>query len=341
MARVAHEPEIAPCLRERWESHAVESAGKAPSRCGSSWGTRTCWNDVPTFGRDVTVCGSLGRKLRLVSGTSCLGWVMTDHPSWLVGQQTAFRVVRRGSSVWALSCAPTSGVVASVSSRADLVSGTGALPVSDLFDPTMLVGPEPLASELRELGMVLRWRNPDLWDAVATAVLRQVIRAGQARKLHQEFCRAHGERVMTPFGEACLLPTPEIVVGLSDAEFGRLGLAFKGRALRAVAEACLEFGGKWAALRPADLLVELQTIPRVGPWTAGAAGADLTNDYTLYPFADLAVRTWANRLAPGRTWPESEPEFARVWALLAGNQLSAWTLLTLAWGNRHANGTVF
>lgn len=81
---------------------------------------------------------------------------------------------------------------------------------------------------------------------------------------------------------------------------------------------------------------EVQSVPRIGPWTAGAAVADLTNDYSLYPFADLAVRTWAQRLAPGRTWPTTEPEFAAVWQRLAGEQLSAWTLLTLAWGVKHA-----
>lgn len=59
----------------------------------------------------------------------------------------------------------------------------------------------------------------------------------------------------------------------------------------------------------------------------------------LYPFADLAVHTWAKRLTAGRSWPETEAEFARVWARLAGDQLSAWTLLTLAWGVRHAHGT--
>ncbi len=74
-----------------------------------------------------------------------------------------------------------------------------------------------------------------------------------------------------------------------------------------------------------------------GNRTAGATVADLTNDYALYPYADLAVRAWADRLSTGRTWPETEPEFACLWARLAGKDLSAWTLLTLTWGVRHAN----
>jgi len=207
-----------------------------------------------------------------------------------------------------------------------------------VFDPAMLVGSEPAVAGLRRLGVVARWRNPDLWDALATAVLRQVIRAGQARALYQRLCRAHGDRVNTRFGEAWLFPTSETVAALPDAEFARLGLTFKRQALRAAAHACLEFDAKWSPLPPAGLISELRSIPRVGPWTSGAAVADFTNDFSRYPFADLAVRTWAHRLAPRQAWPESEPEFAHYWAEMAGDQLGAWTLLTLAWGNRHAHG---
>jgi DNA-3-methyladenine glycosylase II len=276
--------------------------------------------------------------LCLVSENSFVGWLMTDHPSWTSQGRTAFRVVRSGSSVWVLSGESADGLTTGVRLRAARIAGSGEEPVVGVFDPRSLCGPQPLVGRLCESGTVARWRNPDLWDAVATAVIRQVIRAGHARKLYRELCRAHGDRVATPFGAAWLLPSPTIVLDLSDGEFARLGLTFKRNALRAVAEACLEFGSKWSRIPPADLRSELQSIPRVGPWTAGAAVADLSNDYMLYPFADLAVRTWAARLAPERRWPETEQNFARMWAQLAGDQLDTWTLLTLAWGNRHANG---
>jgi DNA-3-methyladenine glycosylase II len=126
---------------------------------------------------------------------------------------------------------------------------------------------------------------------------------------------------------------------LPDTEFARLGMAFKRQPLRAAAQAYLEFGPQWIDLDPLRLLTGVQTVPRIGPWTAGSSVADATNDYALYPFADLAVRTWAKRLVSGRSWPDTEPEFARVWQGLAGKQLSAWTLLTLAWGVRHASST--
>lgn len=82
----------------------------------------------------------------------------------------------------------------------------------------------------------------------------------------------------------------------------------------------------------------MQGVSRIGPWTAGATVADVANDFSLYPFADLAVRTWAGTLAPSVSWPETEREFGRIWQAMAGAQLSEWTLLTLAWGVRHATG---
>ena len=86
-----------------------------------------------------------------------------------------------------------------------------------------------------------------------------------------------------------------------------------------------------------DTVQELQRIPRIGPWTAGAAVADYSNDFTYYPYADLAVRTWARRAAPSYPWPDSEQAFGRLWQRLAGDQLATWTLLTLAWGSQHGD----
>ncbi|MFD4248260.1 hypothetical protein ACFWQL_00800 [Amycolatopsis thermoflava] len=262
--------------------------------------------------------------------------VMTDHPAWMPTPGGHLRVVRRGEAVWLLTCRRNPS---GHTTEAQPLVGSGERPVLDVVDPATLAGPDDLVLPLRDGGRVGRWRNPDLWDALATSIVRQVIRAGQARKLYRLFSQAHGQLVDTDHGQLWLFPTAETVLELPEAEFARLGMAFKRRPLQAAAAAYLEHGDKWADLDPLRLRNEVQTVPRIGPWTAGATVADLTNDYALYPFADLAVRTWAHRLAPERAWPSSEPEFAAVWRELAGDQLSSWTLLTLAWGVRHANTT--
>jgi DNA-3-methyladenine glycosylase II len=258
---------------------------------------------------------------------------MLDHPSWLVGDDgTTYRAVRSGPSIWSVVVAGDSDI------RIAKTTGSGQAPVLDVLDPASLTGPKQILAPLQKAGPVGRLRNPDLWDALATSVVRQVIRAVQARKLYRAFCREHGEHVSTSAGDTWLFPKPDAVLALPEVEFARLGMTFKRHPLRNAAEAYLEFGGKWSELDAPLLLTELQTVPRIGPWTAGATVADVTNDYALYPLADLAVRTWVKRLAPERTWPDTEPEFARVWQRLAGDQLSEWALLTLAWGVRHASG---
>lgn len=268
-----------------------------------------------------------------------VGSAMTDHPSWIRGEAGGMaRAARMGPSVWVLTCEPVDdGWRMSAEPRSQGAPADD--PRLDVFDPSQLDGPSDLIDPLRLVGTVGRWRNPDLWDAMATSIVRQVIRAGQARKLYRQFCLAHGDQVETPYGSTALFPTPETVLALPDVEYQRLGLAFKRRPLQAAAEAVIEFGAKWAELEPNELRHEVQSVPRIGPWTAGATVADLSNDYALYPYADLAVRTWAKRLAPGRTWPDAEAEFGQMWARLARERLSEWTLLTLAWGVRHATTT--
>lgn len=262
--------------------------------------------------------------------------VMLDHPSWITGDDGASRrSVRVGDAIWFVVATPST---AGTDIELHQVRGQSTAPRFDLFDPAELRGRHDLAAPLRQDGTVARMANPDPWDAVATSIVRQVIRAGQARKLYRLLCSEHGETVTTGHGTAALFPTAETVLDLPDEEFKRLGLAFKRPPLKAAAQAYLDGGHKWAEMDPLQLMDELQSIPRIGPWTAKATVTDLTNNYALYDYADLAVRTWAARLDPAHTWPDDSAAFGQVWKAETGNQLSAWTALTLAWGVRHANG---
>lgn len=214
-------------------------------------------------------------------------------------------------------------------------------PVSALheFDPTTLEGPLELVGPLRAAGSVVRLANPSLWDAIATAIVRQVIRAEHARKLYRHFGRSLAAGGPASARDEALMhcPPPDRVLEVSETEFGALGMAFKRPALRAAATAYLEHGEYWSSLaRSADsrheLVARLMSVPRIGSWTAGAAVADFTNDFGVYPFSDLAVRTWAQRMAPELSWPNGEAEFRALWQRMTGARVSEWTALTLAWG---------
>ncbi|WP_207709599.1 DNA glycosylase family protein [Actinomadura macrotermitis] len=196
--------------------------------------------------------------------------------------------------------------------------------------------PPPLAAALRDLGPVARFRTPSLWDAIATAIIRQVIRAGQARLQHQRLRTAHGPAVATERGPVHALPSPQTILEMTDDDFAALGMTFKARPLRNAAAAYLDHSPKWAELPPGRLVEELQTVPRIGPWTAGAATADFTHDWSLYPYGDLAVRTWAATAAPDHPWPADEHGFAAHWRALTGEHVGVLTLFTLALGAHHA-----
>jgi DNA-3-methyladenine glycosylase II len=261
-------------------------------------------------------------------------FVMTEHAAWLPMSGTHQRVfaLPDGSRWLATAKGNTLALVA--------LDQDAAEPARDIFtlpNDVLTEAPE-LATALGTLGPVLRFRNGDLWDAIGTAIIRQVIRAGQSKKLYRAFCEAYGEQIELPDGgRYALFPTPEVVLGLASDQFSSIGMAFKRRPLKAAAEAYMEHETKWRELAPHALIHELQTVPRIGPWTAHATVADWSNDWSLYPYADLAVRTWAMRAAPSYDWPTDEPTFGRVWRALAGNHLSSLTLLTLAWGSQHGD----
>ncbi len=195
-----------------------------------------------------------------------------------------------------------------------------------------------LYSALRGLGLVARFRTLDLWDAIGIAIIRQVIRAAHAKRLYRGFCDAYGQRSSFMNGDGyALFPDAETVLGLRDKQFAKVGLTFKRRPLGAAAEAYLKHSGQWRELAPDVLVQELQQVPRIGAWTAGAAVADFSNNFALYPYADLAVRTWAKRAAPSYDWPNDEKAFRRLWTALAGDHVATLTLLTLAWGSQHGD----
>jgi DNA-3-methyladenine glycosylase II len=261
-------------------------------------------------------------------------FVMREHPAWLPAGPGWHRVfVTPAGGRW-LAVADGGEV------KVRHLDGDDREPAVDRFTLPEGAGADvpELAAALRGLGAVVRYRGADLWQALGTAILRQVIRAAQSKKLYRDFCAEHGEPVELPDGGTyALFPTPEAVLKLDDEQFGVLGLAFKRQPLRAAAAAYLELGDKWQQLPLPTLVEELQSVPRIGPWTAGAAVADFSNDWALYPYADLAVRTWARRAAPSHTWYLNERAFGIQWRRLAGEHLSPLTLLTLAWGSQHGD----
>lgn len=258
--------------------------------------------------------------------------VTTDHPGWeTLETGRPARLVRTASGAW-FAHLGQDGVAllrlhSSESEPPAVISTHGA----DLPPRT----PTRLVAALTPLGTVQRLANPWLWDAITTAILRQVVRAAQARALYQRWCATHGTPLAQGDTKLALPPDPQAVLDLPETAFAETGTAFHRTALQAAARAYLEHAAAWTALSPADLADALDEIPRIGPWTARAAAADHTGDFSIYPHGDLAVRTWATRAAPEHPWPQADRDFEKQWCALADtpHHLHTLTLLTLTWGS--------
>ncbi|MFF0723760.1 hypothetical protein [Streptomyces sp. NPDC004134] len=259
----------------------------------------------------------------------------TDHPGWLTGpSDEPVRLVTHQGVPWLAEWRPAAGLLLHPVGAEGTVAPSAPCTAPQELPPS----PEaaPVVRRFATLGTVQRLTNPSLWDAVTTAILRQVVRAEQARKLYRRWCADHGRTIATAFGPLALAPSPETVLGLPDEAFAEGGTAFHRTALRAAATAYTKHGASWAQLAPEDLVKALDEVPRIGPWTASAAAADHTGDFSVYPHGDLAVRTWARRAAPEFPFPETDRTFATQWRQFADanrTQLHALTLFALTWGS--------
>ncbi|MFI6083307.1 hypothetical protein ACIBBB_20390 [Streptomyces sp. NPDC051217] len=262
------------------------------------------------------------------------GVLTTDHPAWIeTGAGARVRAVRTASGVWVLSWDQEGLQMRCVQGAED------AKPVFVTTDPSCLPGsvPDELKAGLDDLGPTLRLANPWLWDAITTAILRQVVRAGQARKLYRAWCGTFGTTVESTTGELPVAPTAARVLELDDEQFTEVGAMFHRGVLRAAATHYERHHAHWGRMDSRDLVAALTSVPRIGPWTAAAAAADYTGDYSIYPHDDLAVRTWAAQIAPGHAWPgKKDKAFGPMWAAMAGpdrTALHTLTLSTLTWGS--------
>ncbi|MEY2245962.1 hypothetical protein AB8A21_24050 [Streptomyces sp. BF23-18] len=258
----------------------------------------------------------------------------TDHPAWHEAEDGArARVVRAGAGVWAITLDRGGLHMECVHGEED------EKPMLTITDPAHLpdAAPAALRKGLNDLGATQRLKNPWLWDAITTAILRQVVRAEQARKLYRKWCARYGTTVKGPHGELAVAPTPEQILELTDDQFADIGAKFHRGALQAAATNYQRHALHWHRLDADALAAALVSVPRIGPWTAAAAACDYTGNFSIYPHDDLAVRTWAARIAPAYPWPDKKDKgFGPLWTGWAGTDRTALhtlTLSTLTWGS--------
>ena len=97
---------------------------------------------------------------------------------------------------------------------------------------------------------------------------RQVVRAGHARKLYRQWCKAYGTTVQGPSGELATAPTPGQVLALADKQFDEIGAKFHRSALQAAAERYETHAAGWIGLEAPEL---------AGPGGSAEGGGILRN----------------------------------------------------------------
>jgi len=173
----------------------------------------------------------------------------------------------------------------------------------------------------------LRVATPTVWEATATAVIRQVVHRDQARAAFARLCAGFGTPFLVGGHVRHSIPSPDQILAQSDEDLRAVGIGFKARTLRTLAEWCLDAREHLAAQQLYDVLLGVRGV---GPWTASVAVCDRFSDFSFYPVDDLAVRAHARALWPDPRWPESPKQFAREWRAATAPYTAELTAFVMA-----------
>ncbi len=184
---------------------------------------------------------------------------------------------------------------------------------------------DPLLGPLLRRRPYLRLRRrPWPWEALAWAIVKQLIETERAARIQRRIVGRWGLRLGCEPGALRDVPAPELIAGRAPAELESMGLALRrALALRRVAR-------EIAARRcdPADPAADrrLLDVPEVGPWTVQCLGLFGRGDPDSLPAGDLAYLKLVGRLARlgRRATVEEVEEFYAPYAPFRG-LAAAWT----------------
>jgi 3-methyladenine DNA glycosylase/8-oxoguanine DNA glycosylase len=167
-------------------------------------------------------------------------------------------------------------------------------------------------------------RRPWPWEALAWAVVKQLIETGRAARIQRRMVGRWGLRLGAGRDSLCDVPTPELIAGRAPVEMESMGLALKRAiALRSVATQVTK-GRCDLAASTADR--RLLTIREIGPWTVQCLGLFGRGDPDALPAGDLIYLKQVGRLGRlgRRATVEEVEEFYAPYAPFRG-LAAAWT----------------
>jgi 3-methyladenine DNA glycosylase/8-oxoguanine DNA glycosylase len=167
-------------------------------------------------------------------------------------------------------------------------------------------------------------RRPWPWEALAWAVVKQLIETGRAARIQRRMVGRWGPRLGEGRDGLRDVPAPDLIAGRAPVELESMGLALRRAiALRAIA-------GDIASGRcdPAEPSADrrLLSVREIGPWTVQCLGLFGRGDPDSLPAGDLMYLKLVGRLARlgRRATVEEVEEFYAPYAPFRG-LAAAWT----------------
>jgi len=167
-------------------------------------------------------------------------------------------------------------------------------------------------------------RRPWPWEALAWAVVKQLIESGRAARIQRRIVGRWGLRLGAGREGLRDVPTPALIAGRAPVELESMGLALKRAiALRAVAGEIV--AGRCDPGEP-DADRRLLSVREIGPWTVQCLGLFGRGEPDALPAGDLMYMKLVGRLARlgRRATVEEVEEFYAPYAPFRG-LAAAWT----------------
>jgi DNA-3-methyladenine glycosylase II len=152
-----------------------------------------------------------------------------------------------------------------------------------------------LGPSLRRRPHLRPHRRPWPWEALAWAVVRQLIESGRAAGIQRRIVGRWGARLGGGRGALRDVPAAATIAGRAPAEIEQLGLS-PGRSIALRKAARLIAAGR---CDPADPLADsrLLCVPEIGPWTVQCLGFFGRGDPDSLPAGDLVYLKLVGRIA--------------------------------------------
>lgn len=139
-------------------------------------------------------------------------------------------------------------------------------------------------------------RRPWAWEALAWAVVKQLIETGRAARIQRRIVGRWGPRLdWGPRGSLRDVPPAELIAGRAPAELEALGLS-PARSVALTKVACEIAAGRVVPAAP-DGDRRLRAIPEIGPWTLQCLGLFGRGEPDSLPAGDLMYLKLVGRLA--------------------------------------------